>query len=189
MPSSSSKTDGPPTPSEAVLVGIVLRPHGVAGAVVVDLQSDVPGRFDPGRELDLVPRTGNPRRVTVVTAAPWRGGLRVRFEGVTSRDEAEQLRGGRLEVARARVPEAPPGSFYQFELYGFRCRDRRAGELGEVVDVLADGGGWLLVVERTGGRRLTMPFAADFVTGVDRAARRIDWDLPEGLIETCESRS
>jgi len=189
MPSSSSKTDGPPKPSEPVLVGIVLRPHGVAGAVVVELHSDVPGRFDAGQELDLVPRAGAPRRIAVAAASAWRGGLRVRFDGVASREEAEALRGARLEVARERVPEPPAGAFYQFELYGYRCRDRRVGELGEIVDVVADGGGWLLVVERPGGGRLPLPFVAQFVNGVDRAARRIEWDLPEGLIESCESRS
>jgi 16S rRNA processing protein RimM len=189
MPSSSSKTDGAQTSSAAVLVGIVLRPHGVAGAVVVEPLSDVPGRFDPGQELDLVPSTGSPRRVAVAAASAWRGLLRVRFDGVASREEAEALRGARLEVARERVPAPPAGAFYQFELYGYRCRDRRAGELGEIVAVVQDGGGWLLVVERPGGRRLPLPFVAQFVAGVDRERRRIEWDLPEGLIETCESRS
>jgi 16S rRNA processing protein RimM len=189
MPSSSSKTERPSKPPESVLVGLVLRPHGVGGAVFVELLSDVPGRFAAGARLDLALPAGERRAVTVEGTSAWRGGLRVRFAGVTSREQAEALRGARLEVGRERVPELPPGTFYQFELYGYRCRDRRAGELGAVVEVLADGGGWLLVVERPGGRRLPLPFVERFVAGVDRAERRIDWDLPEGLIETCESGS
>ena len=34
-----------------VTVGRVLRPHGIQGDVVVEVLSDVPGRFDPGSRL------------------------------------------------------------------------------------------------------------------------------------------
>ncbi|KAB2950064.1 MAG: 16S rRNA processing protein RimM, partial [Thermoanaerobaculia bacterium] len=102
---------------------------------------------------------------------------------------AEDLRGARLEVAGAAVPAPPAGAFYLFELVGCRCVDRRAGELGVVADVVEGGGGWLIVVERDGGGRLLLPFVERFLRRVDRAAGRIEWALPEGLIEACESRS
>jgi 16S rRNA processing protein RimM len=108
---------------------------------------------------------------------------------VTTRDGADELRGASLTVPGASVPEAPGGSYYVFELAGCRCFDRRAGELGTVTDLVADGGGWLLVVERPDGARLPLPFVERYVVAVDRAGGRIDWDLPEGLIETCASRS
>jgi 16S rRNA processing protein RimM len=87
------------------------------------------------------------------------------------------------------VPAAPAGAHYHFELVGCRCRDRQAGELGTVADVVAGGGGWLLVVEREDGGRLLLPFAERFLVAIDRAGGRIEWDLPEGLIEACASRS
>ena len=101
------------------------------------------------------------------------------------------LAGFELTVDRAEVPAAGPGSYYLFELVGCRCVDERAGELGTVVEVVADGGGWLVEVESReagGGRRLSLPFAEEFLVSVDPAARRIDWRLPEGLIEACASR-
>jgi hypothetical protein len=61
-----------------------------------------------------------------------------------------------------------------------------------VVEVVADGGGWLIEVEqRAGGsrRRLSLPFVEEFLVRVDREGRRIDWRLPAGLVEACASGS
>jgi 16S rRNA processing protein RimM len=187
--SSWSKTEARRLPDK-VLVGLVLRPHGLRGALVVEPHSDVAGRLDAGSELELVGRDGRRLAVRVVESAPaGRGALRLRLDRVSSRDEAEPLRGARLEVDLERVPAPPEGALYLFELIGCRCRDRAAGELGEVVEVLADGGGWLLVVATPDGGRLPLPFVDRFVTAIDREAGRIDWQLPEGLIEACASRS
>ncbi|HSM52451.1 MAG TPA: ribosome maturation factor RimM, partial [Thermoanaerobaculia bacterium] len=114
--------------------------------------------------------------------------LLVELAGLTDRDAAEELRGCWLEVPAAAVPPAPEGSFYFFELVGCRCHDRLAGDLGEVVDLLEDGGGLLLLLERPGAR-LLVPFVERFLLRVDPAGRRIELDLPPGLVETCTSPS
>ena len=58
-----------------------------------------------------------------------------------------------------------------------------------LIEVIDAGAGPLLVVAMADGRKLPLPFVERFVVGVDVAARRIDWRLPEGLIETCASKS
>jgi len=190
MSSRSSKKTSSES-SETVEVGRVVRPHGVRGEAVVEPLTDVPGRFGPGAEL-LAARPGAPEgessRLTVESARPHQGRLLVRFAGIDDRDRAEALRGTMLRVPRAAVPEPPADTWYYFQLVGCRCRDRRHGDLGEVVDVIEDGGGVLLMVE-DGGRRLPVPFVREMVREVDPEARRIELDLPEGLLEACASRS
>jgi len=187
--SSSSKTESPRDLPETVVVGTVLRPHGVRGALVVEPRSDVPDRFGSGAVLELAPVRGERRSVRVVRSSPHRGGLRVELEGIDSRDRAEELRGADLEIPLSAVSVPPAGQYFHFELVGCRCFDRHEGELGTVEQVVADGGGWLLVVARRQGGRLPLPFVERYLLGVDRERRRIDWDLPEGLIEACASKS
>jgi 16S rRNA processing protein RimM len=195
MSSKSSKTteafrDDLPDRPERVAVGRVLRPHGLKGEVVVEVLSDVPGRLDPGERL-LASRPGGkespPRTLTVASSQPHKTGARVRFEGITDVDGAEALRNLTLEVERSQVPPAEPGTYYYFELLGCRCFD--GGEdLGEVVDLVEDGGGLLLIVAGDVGN-VPVPFVERFLRGVDVAAKRIDLELPPGLLETCASRS
>jgi 16S rRNA processing protein RimM len=188
LPARSAGAPGTEGEPEAVVVGAVRRPHGLKGEVLVEVLSDRPERFAPGAELELV--QGSRRRtVRVVSARPQGPALRVAFEGVADRDGAEALRDGLLEAPRASVPPAPEGAYWHFELLGCRAYDARAGELGEVVDLVEGGAGLLLAIARPAGGRLLLPFVEEFVVAVDPAAKRIDWRLPEGLIEACASGS
>ncbi|HEV2843861.1 MAG TPA: ribosome maturation factor RimM [Thermoanaerobaculia bacterium] len=193
MSSKSSKTEAPEAPTrrddlpETVAVGRVLRPHGIKGEVVVEVLSDVPGRFEKGSRVQGV-REGSPSLSLVVAASrPQKGGAVVRFEGFEDRDQAEELRGLDLEVPRSEVPEAPEGTYYHYELLGCLCFNE--GEaLGRVVEVTEDGGGVMLIVEGD-GRRVPVPFVREFLRAVDVKAGRIDLALPPGLLETCASGS
>lgn len=193
MASRSASEPEPPldlTPEEpeTVLVGYLVRPHGIRGELKVDIHSDNPERFAPGSELLLrAPR----RPLATVKVASFRlvrGGGLITLAGCDTREAAEELRGSRLEVERSQVPAAPPGHYYHYELVGCRCFEAEAGDLGEVVDLLEDGGGYLLQIRR-GGRDLLVPFVEAFLERVDVAAGRIDLNLPPGLIETCASGS
>ena len=190
MASRSARASG-----ETLLVGLVLRPHGLSGEVKIEVVSDVPGRFAPGGELWLVSPGPDPRRerVRVEGLRPVRGGALLRLAGYGRREQAEAIRGGRLEVDVSEVPAAPPGFYYHHQLIGCRCVDERHGELGEVVDVVEDGGGALLQVDATSAGAaadsLLVPFVESFLAAVDVDRRRIELRLPPGLIETCASKS
>lgn len=172
---------------ESVAVGRVLRPHGVRGEVVIEVLSDVPGRFQPGSRVQGIRPGKAPLTLTVAAGRPHKSGAVVRFAGCEGREAAEALRGLDLEVPRAEVPSAPSGTYYQYELLGCRCRND-GEELGRVVEVVEDGGGVMLIVEG-GGRRVPVPFVKQFLLDVDVARGRIDLALPPGLLETCASTS
>ena len=189
LPPAPTRGDRPATETaDRVLVGRVLRPHGLRGEVKIEIFSDVADRFAPGGELLLVAAEGAPRRVRVVSFRTVRGGGVIRLAGVGDRDAAEDLRGASLEVAAEQVPPAPEGLYYHFELVGCRCIDREHGDLGEVGAVVEDGGGVLLVVS-DGRRSCPVPFVEAFLDDVDVAHRRIRLRLPPGLIESCASAS
>jgi 16S rRNA processing protein RimM len=171
---------------ERVAVGRVLRPHGVRGEVAVEVLSDVPERLAPGSEVVAV-RANHPRKLVVESRRPQKSGALIRFQGVDDRDQAEELRDAVLEVDRSQVPAAPAGTYYWYELLGCRCHS--AGEdLGEVTDLVEDGGGLLLVV-KDGEREVPIPFVRSFLKDVDVERGRIELDLPPGLLEACASRS
>lgn len=190
VPSSSSANppaNGQPLP-ETVEVGRVVRSHGVRGELVVAVASDVRGRFRGGRQLLLVAPDGSRRTVKITGFRETAGGGLLQLEGVADRDAADALRGSRLEVSRSAARSAPEGSFWWFELVGCRCVDRGEGDLGEVAEILEDGGGLMLRVRDQARRReLLVPWVESFVAGVDVAGRRIETVLPEDFVATCAS--
>lgn len=189
MSSKSSRTTKtePRDLPERVVVGRVLRPVGVRGEVVVQVLSDVPGRLAPGDTVAGT-REGKPAiPLTVETHREHKSGAVIRFAGYDDRDRAEELRDLLLEVDRSEIPAAPEGTYYWYQLLGCRC-EAGGEDLGEVVDLLEDGGGLLLVVS-DGEREIPIPFVRSFLKTVDVERGHIELELPEGLLEACASES
>jgi 16S rRNA processing protein RimM len=105
----------------------------------------------------------------------------VKLEGIDSIDDAERWVGGQLSIPLDELPPPPEGSFFGFDLEG--CEVRARGEsLGTVTRTLDYGGTTLLEVDRE-GRELLIPFARDYVRQIDVESKRIEVELPEGLLE------
>ena len=124
----------------------------------------------------------------ILSTRPHHSRLLVRFCGVDDRDAANALRGADLEVEAGLVPSAPGGFYYYFELIGCTCRDDKLGPIGQVTEVVEDGGGLLLAVEHA-ERTVLVPFVKDYVKRIDPVAKLIEFELPAGLLESCASRS
>lgn len=165
------------------MVGRIRRPHGVKGEVLAEVLTDVPERLRPGSLL-WAEAAGGRRRLTVTGCRRHHDGALLAFAEVADRDAAGELRGVSLTVERSAVPPPPDGAYYHWQLLGCRVSDRAAGELGEVVDLVEDGGGLLLLVE--GGRGVVpVPFVESYLRALDVEEGRIEVELPAGLLEAC----
>jgi len=166
-----------------LVIGRVLRPHGVRGEVVVDIATDSPQqRFQAGTALATDPESAGPLHIEAVR--PHQGRLLVTFTGYADRDQALQLRGVALCVDSADVePLGDPDEFHDFELIGLTARDEHGQALGEVVQVRHGPGADLLVVRLTSGRDALVPFVSAIVPAVDVAAGQLVVTPPDGLFD------
>src|SRR4029453_12433484 len=108
------------TPPERLVVGRVLRPHGVRGELSVQVLSDAPERFLPRAELGGVAPAGpRPPGSAVVRAARLhQGRLLLSLEGVEDRDAADRFRGAWLSIPAAAARPLDPGGFWPPQLVG-----------------------------------------------------------------------
>ncbi|WP_006242162.1 ribosome maturation factor RimM [Mycolicibacterium tusciae] len=167
-----------------LVVGRVVKAHGVTGELVVDVRTDDPEtRFAPGTSLRARPKGGTERRFVVDSARPHGGRLLVRLDGVADRDSADSLRGALFLVDSAELPAiADPDEFYDHQLEGLRVRTTAGADVGTVAEVLHTAAGELLSV-RTEDREVLVPFVSAIVTSVSLADQIIEIDPPEGLLD------
>ena len=167
-----------------LVVGRVVKAHGVTGEVVVDVRTDDPEtRFAPGTSLRARAKGGAERQLTVVSARPHGGRLLVRLDGVADRDGADALRGALFLVDSEDLPPIEdPDEFYDHQLEGLRVRTTAGDEVGTVAEVLHTAAGELLSV-RTEDREVLVPFVGAIVASVSLADQVIEIDPPEGLLE------
>lgn len=167
-----------------VLVGRVVRTHGLAGHVVVDPETDFPEhRFAVGSRLRGGGRTES--EVLEVAASRLQNGRPVvAFAGIATATAAERLIGFELRVPEADLMALAEGTYYQHQLVGCAVHTVGGEAVGEVIRVDAGGGaaGSLLVV-KTGGGEVLIPLTASLCPQIDVRARRIIVAPPEGLLD------
>ena len=168
---------------ERLVVGRVLRPHGVRGELSVEVLSDAPERFAPGAELGVGDPDGpGPLAPAVIQAARLHlGRLLLTLEGVEDRDAAEGLRGAWLSIPVASARSLEPGEFWPHQLVGLAVVDRQGRERGRVADVVPGAAHDLLSVELPDGGSALVPAVAALVT-VELDEGRVLVDAVPGLL-------
>lgn len=152
--------------SDQIEVGIVTRPHGVAGAVQVRLHNPSSTALEVCQKLTLDPGTGQ-RLLGFRVAGQGRAGAHIlKLDGVAGRDQAEALRGARILVPREAVEPSSEEEFFLLDLVGCRVFDEQEQLLGEVLEVLDTGAAPVLDL-RDGPRSLMIPLADEWVTDID----------------------
>ena len=186
-----------------VLVARIIRPRGNKGEVLAELFTDFPARLSSRLQIFLRQAQGEPRTIGlqnfwVDRNHPEHGIFH--FEGYSSIDAAEKLRGFDVLIPVADRVKLPDGKYFVSDLIGCSVFETPAQEtklaspacameeaprlLGSVRDVFFPGEGTagtpLLQVQSAAGE-LLVPLAEDICRRIDVAARRIDVTLPEGL--------
>jgi len=104
--------------------------------------------------------------LTITAARPVKGGAVVRAEEVTTREQAEALRGLQLYVARASLPPPDEDEFYLADLVGLRVETQDGAQIGLVRSVHDFGAGDLIEVQPEHGASWWLPFTRQAVPQV-----------------------
>jgi 16S rRNA processing protein RimM len=167
---------------DLVLVGRVVKPQGRHGEVAVLPLSDRPDRFPTLRRVFVPVAGGGARELRVLGCRPHKGRFVLAIEGVSTIDEAEELRGLELLIAEEELAALPDGSFYHHQLTGLRVEDEQGAEIGAVAEVMETGAETRVLVVRGPDGETLLPFAAEFVRAVDLAGGRIVALRPEYVV-------
>ena len=170
-----------------LVVGRIVKAHGVSGEIVVDVRTDDPyDRFAPGTALRARARDKTERTVTVESMREHGGRLLVRLDGVKSRDAADALRGNLFIVDTADLPPIEdPDEFYDHQLEGLRVRTLAGRDVGVVAEVLHTAAGEILSIHPPDGEgpEVLVPFVSAMVTAVSLEDGLVEIDPPEGLLD------
>lgn len=161
----------------AVEVGVVVKPHGVRGAVKVHLHNAQSTALARCQEVILAgPAAGDgERRVRAQLTGATTDAVVLALGGIETREAAEALRGARVLVERDCLEPCEEEEYYVADLVGCLVEDAESGALlGTIHDVLAAGAADVLVIrDRAGTGERMIPLAEDWVVEVDLGGRRI----------------
>ena len=167
-----------------VTIGKIERHFGVRGEFKVRSLSDVPGRLDHLKQVQVLETTGQTveRTVTHVRRA---GSIYIMgLVGVTTPEEAATLRGGLLQAPRAPAAVLATDVYFECDLIGLAVETEQGDEVGVLESILEIPDNRVFVV-RKGTEEVLIPAAKSFVASVDLARRRM---VVRGLDDLLEDR-
>lgn len=167
-----------------LLLGEVLRPHGVRGELRVRLFTDYPERIASLKTVYLAnsPDAAQPKPFQVA-------GMRMngpfgllKLREIPDRTQADRLRGLFVLVDVEHAVPLEEGEFYLYQLIGARVQTDTGEALGTLVDVLETGANDVYVIDSPRYGEVLIPVLDDVVVNTDISAGMLTVRIPDGLL-------
>ncbi len=172
----------PPPPNRRMLVGRVVKVHGLRGDVRIE-----PHTWNPERFLDLEgvwceTELDGFQFLTIKRFRVEGEYMYVRFRELPLRELAERLLDRDLFVDESLRVELPDNMYYHDDVLGSTVVCQTLGELGTIMEVMAFPANDVWLVDGNFGEIL-VPVIPDVVLEINNDERLVTVDLPDGLIE------
>ena len=164
-------------------IGAIASAHGIKGQFKVKAFCDDPMAITSYGALSL----GDGRVLSVRAHSHSKGFVLCSAKEVTSRNNAEALRGQVLYVARDAMPDLESDEFYHADMMGFQAVARAGGpdddgqdgdlKVGEIIGIYDFGAGTVIEIKRAGKKPVMVPFADQHEPEIDEAEQRVIWTI------------
>ena len=167
-----------------LLVGKVIRPHGLGGLLRSWLYAGNSASFLDIESLHIKPVSGKIRKYTVVSIKPHKNVFLMKLEGLTSGDEAETLKDAEIFV-RKDLLSREEGEHFWYELLDLEVYLDTGEYLGSISQIISSGGNDTYVVKE-GEKETFIPATYEIVKQIDLANGKIIVSDFEGLLDLNE---
>ncbi len=166
-----------------LVIGEVLRPHGVRGEARMRVLTDNREHLPSLKYVYLAdsPTDTRKNRLDLEGVRFNKAYALLSFVGVDSRDEAEALRGKSVLIDMDQAAPLEDGQYYLFQLVGMRVVTEGV-ELGAIKEVLQTGANDVYIVDSDIHGELLIPAHDETIADIDFDAQIVSMTLPEGLI-------
>ena len=162
-------------------VGCLRQTRGRRGELLGEIYSSKPERAEQLKIVKL--EVGGRALETHVDELWFHDGIPVfKFAGIDSISEAEPWEGADVLVPPDNLLILDEGEYSHASLIGCRVL-AGAQEIGTVRNLQEFGGPTMLAVTTPAGKEVLIPFARAFCREIDVVAKRIQVELPEGLLD------
>ena len=173
-PSDSLEKGSARQPPDYLVVGRIVRPHGIRGGLVVEQFSKLIQSIRPGSEIFL----GGSTTLSIVRSIrSHRGRYLLVIEGCEDRDTAEQWRDAEIRLESGDVESLQEGEYYHWQLLGLHVCCEDGETLGEIAEILETGANDVFVVRNESGDEILLPAIESVIRDVDLEQRKVVVDI------------
>lgn len=154
-----------------LIIGKVLKPHGVRGGLKVKSFMDTPYAFSEIKKVFI-----NEIEYEVEGMQPSANFVIINLARINSIEEAEELRNAKIFINRGQAPKLPKGRYYIDDLLGCEVfiNENSAGKL---YDIIQSGAADIYCVE--GKKKFMFPYVGNVIKNIDIENKKISLNKQE----------
>jgi 16S rRNA processing protein RimM len=184
MPATQQQSANTPIQPEYLLLGEILRPHGILGEVKMRVFTAYPERLS---ELKTVYLSTNPDGVAAYKHPVERVRMNqeyalIKLEGIHDRTEADSLRELYVMVKLEDAIPLEDGEFYLYQLIGLSVKTVEGETLGTVTEVLETGANDVYIVDSPQYGEVLIPATPETIIETNVSEGIVIVKLPDGLL-------
>ena len=173
---------------EWLVVGLITSPHGINGKVNVKSLSDFEERFiKPGlRWLQKSDELPSKQQLTSGFQQPGKDNFIIKFQGISTRNEAEKLKGHKILVKTDVIPKLKKEEYHLIELLNLEVKmleNKKLKIIGKVIDLDNEKNNLLVIELFKTQKRVLIPFVNEIVPTIDIRNNFLIITPPKGLLE------
>jgi 16S rRNA processing protein RimM len=167
-----------------LILGRVLRPHGIRGELRIEILTDYPERIVAGSKIYIGADPDDAATATlyeVTKARTHQKYLILQFAEIPDRNAAELLRGQYIMITLGDAIPLEEGEFYLYQAIGLAVYTDEGEHLGQVSEIIETGANDVYVVHGLRGE-LLLPAIDECVLDVDIDANKMTVHIMDGLL-------
>jgi 16S rRNA processing protein RimM len=167
-----------------LLLGEILRPHGVRGEIRVRVLTEYPERLPqmPQVYIGNSPEAPADRPFAIERARVQQDYALVKLSGIDTRDQAEMLRGQFLMVETKDAVPLEDDEIYLYELIDMTVVTEAGDALGRLMEVIETGANDVYVIDSPEYGEVLIPATPEVILSVDTVTRTLTVRLLDGLL-------
>ncbi len=171
---------------QCIKVGWIKEAHGLKGDVYIKLLSKpgnlkMPEWASSVKSYYLANEDSPLKECQFISLKPHKEGLLAKIEGVSDRNQSEDVKGYALYIKKEELKSQPGESIYLHEILGFSVLDEEGIKLGVIKDFSTATAQDLVVVETSDGQ-FDVPWVDEFIINLNFESKSVTMSLPEGLL-------
>ena len=160
-------------------IGLFVGVKGIKGEVKLKSYTEVPENLFSYKEFYL-DNSSKPINLTFIRKV--KQNLICKIENITTRNDAEKLRGLKLFINRNKLSKLSDDEFYQADLLGFQVYNLKRESFGSIIS-FNDFGGGLLVEVNKNNKVFYLPMSSNFLKDINYIKKEVVLNLDLNFIE------
>lgn len=173
------------SPEDLLLMGKVVRPHGLEGLLRIISYAQSEESFLNAGTIFLRSTSGEIHEEAVISVRPHKNIYLMRLKGLNSLKEAEKYGGASILIKKASLSRENDEEYFWYELIGLEVYLKGGKYVGTIKHVLPTGSNDIYVVQE-GQKELLIPAIHDVVEEIDFTNKKMIISGMEGLLDLNE---